>query len=97
MFNKNKITIVINTESSSLINVIPKTFNNSKLIAKELLRGNAVVVDLQEIKSVEAIRFIDFLTGVLFTTGGAFKKLSSKTYLLAPSQKILDKFLTQFE
>lgn len=96
-FNKNSIKIVINTSQSSLINVQPTKFSDSKLISKELLKGNALVVDVNNMTGVEAIRFIDFVTGVLFTTKGGFKKIANKTYLLAPSKDILDKFLTQFE
>ncbi|NQX83428.1 MAG: cell division protein SepF [Mycoplasmataceae bacterium] len=95
--SRKKITIIINTSSSSLINVEPKKFFDSKLVAKEILKGNVLVVDINKMSKVEAIRFIDFITGVLFTTNGGFKKIANKTYLLAPSKKILKKFLPQFE
>lgn len=91
-----KITIVINTSSSSLINVMPKKFSDSKLIAKEILKGNALIVDIKEMENVEAVRFIDFITGVLFTTKGSFKKIADKTYLLAPSKDVLNKFISHF-
>ncbi len=98
MFKKNdkKINIVIDTSSSSLINVVPTKFSDSKLISKEILKGNALVVDINEMQRIEAIRLIDFITGVLFTTNGGFEKIAHKTYLLAPSKEILKKFLTQF-
>ncbi len=94
--SKNSIKIIIDTSSSSLINVTPKKFSDSKLVSKELLKGNAMVVDVSEMPSAEAVRFIDFITGVLFTTQGGFKKIGHKTYLLAPSKEILSKFMTQF-
>ncbi len=93
---KKNIKIVINTSESSLINVTPKKFSDSKLVSKELLKGNALVVNVEEMSSTEAVRFIDFITGVLFTTQGGFKKIGHKTYLLAPSKIILEKFVTQF-
>ncbi len=95
--NAKKITLVINTSKSSLINVSPRKFSDSKPVSKEILKGNALVIDIQDMPKVEAIRFIDFITGVLFTTGGKFKKIANKTYLLAPSEEVLNKFLPQFE
>ncbi|BDU67566.1 MAG: hypothetical protein TYPL_2190 [Candidatus Tyloplasma litorale] len=95
--SKNKLTIIINTSQSSLINVTPKKFSDSRLIGKELLKGNAIVVDINEMPSVESIRFIDFVTGLLFVTNGSFKKVAKKIYLLAPTSEILDKFSNQFQ
>ncbi len=95
--NAKKITLVVNTSKSSLLNVSPRKFSDSKAVSKEILKGNALVIDIQDMPKVEAIRFIDFVTGVLFTTGGAFEKIANKTYLLAPSKDVLNKFLPQFE
>ncbi len=94
--NAKKITLVVNTTKSSLLNVTPKKFSDSKAVAKEILKGNALVIDINEMPKVEAIRFIDFVTGVLFTIGGDFEKIANKTYILAPSKEILDKFSPQF-
>ncbi len=90
-----KISLVINLSKSSLINVSPTKFEDAKKITKEILKGNAVVLDIEEMSTVEAIRLVDFITGALFTTGGKFKKIANKTYLLAPSQGVLDKFKSE--
>ncbi len=95
--NAKKITLVINTSKSSLLNVSPRKFEDAKAIVKEILKGNALVIDITDMSKVEAIRLIDFITGALFTTGGKFKKIATKTYLLAPSKEVLNKFITQFE
>ncbi len=95
--NPKKITLVINTSKSSLLNVSPKNFENAKAVVKEIVKGNALVLDITDMTKVEAIRLIDFVTGALFTTGGKFKKIATKTYLLAPSQDVLNKFLPQFD
>ena len=95
--SKNQISIIIDTKESSLVNISPTKFGDSKLMAKELLKGNALIVNLNKMKEkAETIRLIDFLTGVLFTTKGSFKKISNETYLVAPSKELLEKFLTQF-
>ncbi len=96
-FNKNNIKIVINTSQSSLINVSPTKFSDARLISKEIMKGNALVVDVNKMTGVEAIRFMDFITGVLYITQGGFKKLADKVYLVAPSKPLTEKFLTQFE
>lgn len=96
-FNKNSIKIVINTSSSALINVKPTSFSDVRLISKEFLKGNVVVIDINSMKGVDAIRFMDFLSGVLFTTKGSFKNIGHKIYLLAPSKPLLEKFAVEFE
>lgn len=96
-FNLKKITIVIDISSSSLVSVKPKKFSDTKLVSKEILKGNVLVVDINDMEKIEAIRFIDFLTGVLFATNGSFKKVAEKTYLVAPSKELLEKFLPQFK
>lgn len=94
---KKSVKIVINTAQSSLINVAPTKFSDAKLISKEILKGNALVVDVNGMKGVDAIRFMDFVTGVLFTTSGGFKKIGEKIYLLTPTKPLIEKFLAQFE
>ncbi len=94
--NAKKVNLIINTTKSSLIKVSPKKFSDSKLITKEILKGNVLVVDINEMTKVEAIRLMDFTTGALFTIGGKFEKIANKTFILAPSQETLDKFTPQF-
>lgn len=94
--NKNTIKIIINTSQSSLINVSPTKFSDAKLISKEILKGNALVINVEKMPGVDAIRFMDFITGVLFTTHGGFKKLADKIYLVSPSKDLVDKFAEQF-
>lgn len=53
--NSKKISIVINTTSSSLINVSPKKFSDSKTISKELLKGNVLVVDINEMTDRKSV------------------------------------------
>lgn len=96
-FRKDTINIVIPTSTTSLINVSPNKFSDSSLIAKELLKGNALVVDINGMEKVEAIRFIDFITGVLFTTKGGFEKIADKVYLIAPSKRVLEKFKVELD
>ncbi len=92
-----KVSIVINTSKTSLINVSPKKYSDGKVIIKEILKGNALVMDVSEMDRAEVIRFIDFITGALFAIGGKFDKIATKTYILAPSKDVLDKFISQFK
>lgn len=93
--SRKDIKIIIDTRTTTLISVVPKTFKDGKTIARQLLKGNALVVDVSRMESTEAIRFIDFITGVLYTTNGKFKKVGEKTYLLAPSGEILNRYVSQ--
>lgn len=100
MFNKNSkndtISITIDEKKAKLVKMHPKKFQDIKAIANEILDGNAVVVELNEMSSSDAIRMVDFLTGVLFVVNGCYKKLSKRSYLLSPSKGILNKFIKEF-
>lgn len=87
--------ICINIENSKLIKFTPKQYLEAKTIGKELIAGNTIIIDLSNISKEDALRLIDFVTGILLVTNGKYKKLANKTYLLAPKQVLLDKYLAK--
>jgi cell division inhibitor SepF len=98
IFNRlNKSNETKETSPSQLIRFTPKTFRESKLIAAELKKDNVVIIDVSELPKLEAIRLIDFLSGILYITEGKYKKIVSKTYLLAPRENLLNKFDDELE
>ena len=91
LFNKKNKSTELKAESK-LIKFAPNSFAEAKVIASELLKHNVVVIDVSELSKLEAIRTIDFLSGTLLATKGKYKKLASKTYLLAPKEELLNAF-----
>lgn len=82
---------------SMLVRYTPTSFSETKDIAKELKNNNVVIIDISKLSKVEAVRMIDFVSGVLFAVGGKYKRLVSKTYLIAPNEKLLNKFDNELE
>ncbi len=70
--------------SSKLVIVEPKVFNESQEIADHLKNRKAVVVNLQRIDPYEARRIIDFLSGTVYAIGGEIQKLGTNIILCAP-------------
>ncbi len=89
--------ICIDVDASKLIRFNPIEFREVKIISKELILGNVVIVDLKDMTKEDTLRFIDTVTGILMVTKGKYKKLASKTYLLAPRPELLEKYADKTE
>ena len=85
-------TLNISTSETKIIQIKPKSFIDGKNISKELLKGNIVWINISDVSNTEAIRIVDFLTGVLLVTKGTYKKASKKEYILFPTEKHLLKY-----
>ncbi len=89
--------ICIDVKASKLIRFNPIEFKEVKIISNELILGNVVIVDLKDMPKEDTLRFIDTITGILMATKGKYKKLASKTYLLAPKPELLEKYADKTE
>ncbi len=94
MINKllKRKTISISTKETKLIRYTPLNYSESRMISKELLKGNVVVVDVEKMPKHDIIRLIDFVSGTLLAIDGDYKKLAPFTFLLAPSKKLAEKY-----
>src|ERR1051325_9937502 len=82
---------------AELIRINPKSFRDAKQIAKELKNYNAVIVDLESTTDKDATRIMDFISGVLFAMGGKHKKISERSFFLAPIPDLTEKFKNNLE
>ncbi len=78
-----------------LLKITPKSFVDAKEMATQLKNGNVLIVNFEHLQNSEILRIIDFISGTLFVLGGKHKKISNKTYLLSPTQELLDEFSSQ--
>ncbi len=68
----------------------PSKFEEGPEIAKHLLNGKTVVLNLEDANRDTIIRLIDFLFGVTFAIEGNLKKVSSYTYVITPKNVEVD-------
>ena len=62
----------------------PERFSDVASIADYLLDGCTVVLNMEAMESKEALRMLDFLNGVTYTTGGDIKPVAQSTYIITP-------------
>ncbi len=82
-------------DKAELLRINPKSFVDTKEMARQLKKGNVIIVNFEHLNNSEILRIIDFVSGVLFILDGKYKKISNKTYLLSPSQELLSEFSNQ--
>lgn len=83
---KESETIRPQTNSSNTIVFNPSSYEDAELIAKEIVVGNAVIVNLEQLLHDEArkqvaVRIIDFICGVAYAMKIEVKRINASTFL----------------
>ena len=63
----------------------PECFEDVAGIADLLLDGCTVVLNMEAMEPKSALRMLDFLNGVTYTTGGDIKSVAQSTYVITPN------------
>ena len=63
----------------------PKSFEEAVGIADKLRDNYPIFLNLEKTDSTVAFRLIDFLSGAAYALGGRVKRVSAKTYIIAPA------------
>lgn len=70
--------------NAKLVICEPRSFNEAKDIADNLINRRAVIINFQMLNSEVAKSFIDFLSGTVYALNGSIQKLGPKTFLCTP-------------
>jgi len=62
----------------------PATYEDASEIADRLKSKKAVVVNLEDLTKEDAIKVLDFVSGVVYALEGNIQKVSSGIFLIAP-------------
>lgn len=68
----------------------PLAFAEVESIGEHLKMKRAVVINFEEMEPSEAIRAVDFLSGVTFAAGGYSQKINRYIFLFTPAEVSLD-------
>lgn len=63
----------------------PRTFADAEPIAKSVVEGSAAIMNVRRMRTDEAQRAIDFLTGVVYALNGTIQKIGHKVLLASPA------------
>ncbi len=64
--------------------VNPKGYQDCQEIAGYLMNGNTVLLNIENMAREQAIRLLDYLSGVTYAVGGLMTKVGKTTIVVAP-------------
>lgn len=76
---------VNNNSTVTMMLMKPSTYEEGRNIADQLMKNNAVIMNLEYADGETASNLLYFLTGVLYAIDGHMKSVSSGTYMLTPN------------
>ena len=81
---KGKIININPTVQLAVVVVQPESFEDSRDIADNLKKRNAIVINLEDIERDEARRIVDFLSGASYSLDCNIQKVSNNIFLITP-------------
>jgi cell division inhibitor SepF len=78
---------VVSIHSQKNVRVIlnePRSYDEAQEIADHLRSRRTVIVNLQRVRSDQAVRIVDFLSGTVYALSGSISKLGPNIFLCTP-------------
>ncbi len=86
--NRGHVTRVVTPaerEVHRITTIHPRTYNEAKTIGEAFRAGMPVIMNLGEMDDADAKRLVDFSAGLVFGLHGTIERVTSKVFLLSPS------------
>lgn len=91
-FRGNKV-VAMNEPADKTARIVvyePRIYSDAKEISNHLLNNKAVVVNFDQIKTEDATRIVDFLTGTVFAINGEIRRIGEMIFLVTPANFQID-------
>lgn len=72
-----------------IVTVHPRTYNEARTIGEHFRDGIPVIMNLSDMEDSDAKRLVDFAAGLIFGLHGAIERVTSKVFLLSPSDVVV--------
>ncbi|QGR00078.1 DUF552 domain-containing protein [Paenibacillus psychroresistens] len=82
--NKGNIVSIHSQKNVRVVLNEPRTYEETQEIADHLRARRPVVVNLHRVRSDQAIRIVDFLSGTVYALNGSISKIGSNIFLCTP-------------
>lgn len=82
--NNSRVVNIAATTQLEVVVMQPQSYEDSRDIADRLKSKKAVVINLEELSKEDAIKVLDFVSGVVYALEGDIQKVSSGIFLIAP-------------
>ena len=80
-------TKVVDIHTTAKLQVVltkPEKFSDAREIADNLNEKRTIVLNLESTSKDEALRLLDFLSGVAYANGGEIKRVAGRAYIITP-------------
>jgi cell division inhibitor SepF len=77
--------LVQTTDLARITTLHPRTYNEARTIGEHFREGTPVIMNLTEMVDSDAKRLVDFSAGLTFGLRGSIERVTSKVFLLSPS------------
>lgn len=82
---RSKLVSINLTKKVNVVSYKPTEFDETSVIADELLKGNVVILNVISANREIARRMIDFLSGLIYAQKGQIKRISNTAFALSTS------------
>jgi cell division inhibitor SepF len=82
--NKNNVVSLHSQKNTRVILSEPHSYEEAQQIADHLRSRRPVVVNLQRVRSEQAVRIVDFLSGTVYALNGNISKLGPNIFICTP-------------
>ncbi len=72
-------------EVRRITTIHPRSYNDARRIGEAFRDGTPVIINLTDMDDGDAKRLVDFSAGLIFGLRGAIERVTSKVFLLSPS------------
>jgi cell division inhibitor SepF len=99
--NRGNIVSIHSQKNVKVVLTEPRSYEEAVDIADHLRSRRPVIVNLQRVRSEQAVRIVDFLSGTVYALSGSISKLGSNIFLCTPDtveiQGAITEMLTEEE
>lgn len=82
--HSSKVVDIHTTAKLQVVLTKPEKFSDAKEIADNLNDKRTIVLNLESTNKDEALRLLDFLSGVAYANDGEIKKIAKSTFIITP-------------
>lgn len=79
-----KVVDIHTTAKLQVVLTKPEKFSDAREIADNLNEKRTIVLNLESTNKDEALRLLDFLSGVAYANDGEIKKIAKSTFIITP-------------
>jgi cell division inhibitor SepF len=73
-------------EPARIVMVRPRKYSDALIVGQHFREGQAVIMDVSGMPTVEATRLVDFAAGLTYGCEGRIERIADKVFLLAPAE-----------